>query len=163
MIFLLYLWNNLRRFNSGNIPAVGRELSDNRGTQIGIVQGRREKTRLQIRIFHLVCLGNLNFILEIRHCPQSSNHHIGLHFLRKIHQQSLKSHSSHIRVIFCQFFYHTNTFIYGKQRIFLTVVQNTDDQLVKQTRCAINDVQMPEGNRVKAAGINCLSHITVLL
>lgn len=130
------------------------------GRQVTPFDGRGQEHRLDLRHHGVIGVGELDLILEIRDRAQPPYHDGGPLLLGKAHGQAVEGIHLHVGHILAALPQHGNALLDRKQRRLRTVDQHGDDQLVKHTAGALDDIQMPAGNGVKAAGIHGNGHGT---
>ena len=103
-------------------------------------------------------MSQLDLVFKIRYRPQTAHHHGGVFLLGKADRQPVEGIHLHIGHILAAFPKHGNALLDRKQRRLGTVDQHCNDQLVKHTAGALDDIQMPAGNGIKAAGVHGNGH-----
>ena len=134
------------------------QLLHHAGTQIHELVFGCQEHRIQSRIELVVDQRHLKFLFKIGGGPQALYDHIHAMLPRVFGQQLTRT----VRLNIGQFLRHpadhSHTFLRGKHRFFFGVDHHAHDQPVKDTGGALDDVEMPPGDRVKAAGINRRCH-----
>ena len=111
----------------------------------------------------MIRLCNLKLIFKIRHSPKPTHYDRRVDLLHIVYQKTVKRCNRDIRHGFRHLFYHTNTFVKRKQRIFCAVIQYTDHQFIHDFCGSLNHIQMSQCKRIKTSGIYCPLHRFLLL
>ena len=147
-----------RRDHPADIPAEARDLFDDAGTQIGVFLPRGQEDGFHIIPQGPVHQGHLKFILKIRHCPQPADDDHGPAPGGKGNEQPPEGNYFHRGQTAHAFLDQLDAFTGGKERAFLTIVRDRDDQVVKEFRGPLDDIEMPIGDGIKASRINSGFH-----
>src|SRR3972149_8819274 len=102
-------------------------------------------------------LRELELIVEVRHTPQSLPHHVGADRAGEVDQEPVERRDlgPTPRAAFDE---HRLALLDGEERLFGRVGDHPDDDAVENGHAARNDVDMPEGGGIEAAGYECRGH-----
>ena len=121
-----------------------------------------EKEGVQIRIQFTVDHCHLKFFLKIGACPQALDNGAAAALPGILGQQTVIGVHRHVGQVAGDAAELVFPLLQRKQRFFITVDHDADNDLVEQPRCALDDIQMPVGHGVEAAGIDGDLHRTSL-
>ena len=106
----------------------------------------------------MVGLGNLKLIFKVSDSAKTAHNNSRVNLFHVVYQQPVKGCDGDIWYGCCHLFYHTNTFLKRKQRIFCDVIQHANHQFVHNFGRALDNVHVSERERIKTAWVNCLFH-----
>ena len=108
--------------------------------------------------------GHLVLVIEIRHAADAPDNHAGLMGGGELSQKPRPEFSIYVRQVGHSCPDHFQLLVRQKHRAgFLGVGADADPDFVEASGGAANDIQMPQGNGVKAAGANRCSHDSFLV
>ena len=101
----------------------------------------------------------LDLIFKIRDSAQAAHHDGGVLLLGEADGQTIEGIDLYVGNVLAAFPQHGNALLDRKQGFFGTVDQHRDDDLVKHTAGALDDIEMSAGNGIEAARIHGNGHI----
>ena len=140
---------------------MARNVAYNRRTEVQIVLIGHQKDGFRPFVQLLVGERHLKFVLKIRHRAQSLDNRAGALFRDIVRQQTVEGVNLDVRQMLCHAPQEICLFLHRKSGFFGAVHHRRDNQLVKQRRCALDNIQMSQGRRIKAARIHANSHVVV--
>lgn len=115
---------------------------------------RGEEDRVQTGIHSAVRKEHPHLVLQVASLSDTTNKRTGASLTRKIDDQSFERFHSNSGQIRRALLYQFHPFFCRKQRSFFRVDPDGDDHAVEQAIGSVDDVDMPEGDRVEGAGVD---------
>ena len=115
---------------------------------------RHHENRFDARPQPAVHERHLQLVLIIRDRPDAAQQNRGRARGRIIHQQPVEGIHLHVGIDADHFAQHFHALLDGEERLLALVPQNRNDQPVEQPRAALDQIEMPVGDRVERSRID---------
>jgi hypothetical protein len=105
-----------------------------------------------------VSMSHLEFFLKIRKDSQTSQQHPSFPHFGIGYGQTVKTINFYVGEVLSRLTNLLNPFLGGKQWGFARISQHHHDHPLKELTASFNNIQMSQGDGIKAARVNCCHH-----
>src|SRR5690606_27976038 len=101
---------------------------------------------------------HLELVFEIGYRAQPADNNFAVLLAHEILEQPCKALDLYVWIVAEHFLGDVYAFLYRKERFLGAAVRHTDNDAVKETGGASNQIFMPTGERIECSGINSSDH-----
>ena len=138
-----------------------RDLFHEARTEIRIIFRRHHEHGFDVGRQAAIHQSHLEFVFVVGDGANSTNDDLRLLLSRVVHQQAVKHIDFDVPESRLQDLAHDlDALFHGEQRRLLRIGENRNDDVIEQPGAALDDIDVPERQRIERTGINCV--VTIL-